>query len=74
MSRCGDIFVDSDNDNDRTDYFTPCACVRGNNSKRHDTDNTSSTQRTRVPDQVRSPAMMRVKKTLYMLWSIKHFL
>ena len=30
MSRSGDIFVDNDN-NDRTDYFTPCACARGNN-------------------------------------------
>ena len=23
---------DNDNDNHTTDYFTPCACVRGNNS------------------------------------------
>ena len=31
MSRPGDIFVDNDNDNnDRTDYFTPYTCMRGN--------------------------------------------
>ena len=29
MSKSGDIFVDNDN-NDRTDYFIPCACARGN--------------------------------------------
>ena len=29
ISRFGDIFVDND---DMTDYFTPCACVRGDNA------------------------------------------
>ena len=31
--RSGDFFVDdndSDNNNDRTDYFTPCTCAWGN--------------------------------------------
>ncbi len=33
MSRCSDlaIFVLTDGQTDRTDYTTPCACVRGNN-------------------------------------------
>jgi hypothetical protein len=32
MPRCSDlaIFVVTDRQTDRTDYFTPCACARGN--------------------------------------------
>ena len=32
ISRYGDFCAHDDNDNDTTDYFTPCACTRGNNS------------------------------------------
>ena len=32
ISRYGDICAHDNNDNDTTDYFTPCTCAQGNNN------------------------------------------
>ena len=42
MSRIDDFCANDNNNNDTTDYFTPCSCAQGNNVKTYQFSNLGS--------------------------------